>query len=308
LPRFEAFPILAWAAISAFLLACQTAAQPIPPSYRDIGPILAEHCVVCHSGNNAPNGLRLDSYDNLTNGSETGPVARAGNPADSEIIRRLRGTSLPRMPLTGPPYLDEATIQKFEAWITAGLPAGPDPTLAAAPIPRRPAAGEPVTFADVQPILLARCAKCHKDDGKMGTPPEGLRLDTLQRVLAGGERLVVLPRNPRASELWRRVQGISHPRMPFDGPPFLTDDDIRLIRDWIAQGAPDQKGVPAPIPTGASIRLRGILDTPRSVDGVPFRLAPYTRIDRAPQVGSAVELRAIVNDDGTLVAERLRRR
>ena len=45
--------------------------------------------------------------------------------------------------------------------------------------------------------------------------------------------------------------------MPFDGPPYLRDDEIRLIEQWIAQGARDAEGRSAPIPTGARVRFRG---------------------------------------------------
>jgi hypothetical protein len=42
--------------------------------------------------------------------------------------------------------------------------------------------------------------------------------------------------------------------MSFDGPPYLSDDEIRLIGDWIAAGAPDDAGSWAPVPAGAGVR------------------------------------------------------
>jgi hypothetical protein len=56
---------------------------------------------MCHSGQDAALGLRLDSLDNLNKGSRKGPVAKAGDPAGSELIRRIKGVSQPRMPMTG---------------------------------------------------------------------------------------------------------------------------------------------------------------------------------------------------------------
>ena len=46
----------------------------------------------------------------------------AGDPAGSELIKRLKGTSLPRMPMNGPPYLADKDVALFERWIREGLP------------------------------------------------------------------------------------------------------------------------------------------------------------------------------------------
>ncbi len=47
--------------------------------------------------------------------------------------------------------------------------------------------------------------------------------------------------------------------MPFDGPPYLDKDEIRLIEDWIAQGARNANGVKSPIPAGAkSVYMAGL--------------------------------------------------
>jgi len=62
-------------------------------TYADIAPILAQRCVMCHSGAAASLGLRLDSFDGVVKGSERGPVVKAGDPSGSELIRRLKGVS-----------------------------------------------------------------------------------------------------------------------------------------------------------------------------------------------------------------------
>jgi len=90
--------------------------------------------------------------------------------------------------------------------------------------------------ADVQPILTERCVKCHSG----ANPPRGLQLDNYEHVLAGGtHRPVIIPGNTEESELIKRIKGISIPRMPFDGPPYLSDEQIATIEAWIAAGAPD---------------------------------------------------------------------
>ena len=45
--------------------------------------------------------------------------------------------------------------------------------------------------------------------------------------------------------------------MPFDGPPYLSEDEMRLIERWIAQGARDAEGRRSPVPAGARVRFRG---------------------------------------------------
>lgn len=173
---------------------------------------------------------------------------------------------------------------------------------------RRPALGEPVAWADVAPIIVKRCVKCHTDQGLRGGPPEGLRLKTRDMVLAGGERMVVIPGNAGASELVRRIRGQSRPRMPLDGPPFLDDDEIRLIADWIAQGVLDDAGKSAPVPVGARVRFEGVLTGRWQVDGTQVTVTAGTRIDKSPRVGDRVEVRGTIAADGSVLVQRLRRR
>lgn len=293
------------AALALALLAGPGLAQEAP-TFADVGALFAERCVKCHSGDGAPFGLQLDSHANALAGSWNGPVAIAGD-AQSPILRRLRGEATPRMPLDGPPFLTPGEIAMVEAWVMAGMPEGA-PLAPPAPARPRPAAGAPVFWPDVEPIFLKSCIKCHSDNSKLGAPPEGLRLDSLENVLRGGDRLAVLPGNPEMSEIWRRITGLADPRMPFDGPPWLPEDDIRLIRDWIAQGAQDGDGVPAPIPEGARIRLRGILTGEDEIDGAGFTVDGGTRVDDRPRIGDEAEMRGVVQADGAVRAERLRGR
>lgn len=298
------------AALAAFALAAfpaWNAAGAAEPDFAAVAAILNARCVMCHSGEDAPLGLKLDSLQGLKAGSSNGAVAVPAAPAESELIRRLKGLSEPRMPLTGPPFLDDTEIALIESWIAAGMPEGASLPAEAAPSPR-PGPGEPVLFADVAPIFLKRCVKCHTDDGLRGPPPQGLRLKTRDLILAGGERVVVVPGKPGASELVRRIRGQSLPRMPFDGPPYLDDEQIRLITDWIAQGAPDDEGNPASIPAGAPLRLEGTLTGIWELDGTELTMTPSSRIDKNPRVGNRVEVRGTVGPGGSVIVTRLRPR
>ncbi|NMG73619.1 c-type cytochrome domain-containing protein [Aromatoleum diolicum] len=277
-------------------------------TYADLVPILAQHCIVCHSGDAAPRGLRLDSFESMLKGSTTGPVLKAGDPSASELIRRIKGISLPRMPMTGPPFLPDSQIAMFERWVVAGLRKG-DPVRAEAPaVAPRPAPGESVTYRHVAPILATRCAKCHTDKGLMGAAPEGFRLTSYEATLSTADRVRVVPGNPDASELVRRIRGQARPRMPFDGPPYLTSDEIRLIEDWIAQGARDTAGRVAAVPAGASVRLHGTLGQGSQLDGLDLAIGRRTRVDKAPAPGDYVEVRGRLDEAGKVEVERLRRR
>jgi mono/diheme cytochrome c family protein len=291
------------AALLAVCLAGGAKAQVT--AFDAVSAIFAERCVKCHSGVAAPMGLDLTTYANTVSGGWASTVVEAGN-ADSPLLRRLRGDITPRMPLNGPPFLSEAEIATVTAWVMDGLVEGAP--VAAVTLPTRPAPGEPVLWSHVEPIFQRSCIKCHSDNGKLAAPPEGLRLTTLDMVLAGGERLVVLPGNPRMSAIWRHITGTALPRMPYDGPPWLDPDDIRLIEDWIAQGAKDSDGNPAPIPVGAEVRLRGVLTGPSAIDGADFVVDGSTRVDDRPGLGDAAEMRGEVQADGTVRATRLRER
>lgn len=77
---------------------------------------------MCHSEvAGASKGLRLDDYAATLAGSERGVVLVSGNAAGSELIRRLRGESTPRMPFLSRPLPDDE-IALIESWIIAGMP------------------------------------------------------------------------------------------------------------------------------------------------------------------------------------------
>ncbi len=278
-------------------------------SYADVAPLLTERCVICHSGSSAAAGLRLDTLQGVLAGSSKGPVVNSGDAAASELIRRLKGVSQPRMPMTGPPFLSDAEIALFDQWISGGLMAGNAPAAPQPAAPRRlPAAGEPLTYAQVAPLFARHCAKCHTANGLMGAAPEGYRLTSHAETLSDAERVRVVPGRPQGSELLRRIKGHARPRMPLDGPPYLSEPDIQLIESWIAQGARDVSGVPARIPVGARVRVHGVLGTDGTLDGLKLGTLDSVRQDKLPQPGDYVRLEGRLDESGNVEAERLRRR
>ena len=72
----------------------------------EIQPIFNANCIGCHGG---PGGLTLTSYSDLMGND----VVIPGNSAESQLIRKLRGTaSGSQMPKNQYP-LDEATITLY---------------------------------------------------------------------------------------------------------------------------------------------------------------------------------------------------
>lgn len=104
-----------------------------PPSWRDVSAIFEKRCVMCHSAiAGASRGLRLDDYAALLVGSDRGAVLVPGNAASSELIRRLRGQSTPRMPFLGRALPDDQ-IALIERWVVAGMPRAAPTAKAVAP-------------------------------------------------------------------------------------------------------------------------------------------------------------------------------
>lgn len=300
--------LLLFSAAAAFIAVTWVAAARAQEiTYADLEPVLQTRCVMCHSGPGAPLGLHLDGLEGLLKGSRNGPVVKAGDPDGSELIRRLKGISQPRMPLTGPPFLSDEEVMVFERWITAGMPTAGTAAKDSEAVERIEPGTVP-TYADVAPLFASRCVKCHAEKGLMGPAPEGYRLTSYETAISAADRVRVVPGNPAASEIIRRVRGQSLPRMPFDGPPFISDAETELLTEWIKQGARNTDGTPAPVPTGARVRLQGKLTGQWQLDDLPLIMTGATRLDKSPRPGDIVEVRGILDEAGSVVAERIRPR
>jgi len=120
--------------------------------------------------------------------------------------------------------------------------AGPTPSL------------EP-TFASIQQQIFettdsagrTACITCHSSTGR--TPSGGLNLnhdvayDQIVNMASRGKptAMRIVPGDPDSSYLIAKVEGtpgIVGRRMPFNGPPYLTDGQILILKRWIAIGAP----------------------------------------------------------------------
>lgn len=82
---------------------------------KDVLPIFETYCSSCH-GNSA--GLSLETYENVTKGSNHGAVIIPGDPQRSPLIRLVSSGT---MPYGGPP-LSQEQIQVLVNWVGSGTP------------------------------------------------------------------------------------------------------------------------------------------------------------------------------------------
>ena len=207
--------------------------------------IYKDLCAQCH-GQNGEGGLGpslrnpqfqanttdQQIYDTISKGHESTAMIAWGtilNPDQIqqlvEFIRQLEpGEELPAATPTKP----AASVPSP----TRTAPSGPTPT-GEAPSTPTPAAEAPSFAADVLPIFEAKCTVCH---GTLG----GWDASSYESVMNTGVNApVVIPGDPENSLLAHKILGTQEEGtiMPPTGP--LPDDEIQVILDWIAAGAPE---------------------------------------------------------------------
>lgn len=141
-----------------------------------------------------------------------------------------------------------ALVASIAATLTAGACGGSSnsPTSPSTPPSTGGGGGSTaVTFSTLQTqIFSQRCVGCHGG----GSPSAGMNLEAgnayeslvnkASSEKAGAIRVV--PGNAEASYLVQKLRGdpgIVGLRMPRNGPPYLSDDQISLVIQWINAGA-----------------------------------------------------------------------
>jgi hypothetical protein len=118
-------PMLRAGVAWSFLFVCLAAKAQAPPDYtRDIEPLLAKRCYMCHGPQQQMSGLRLDRKDSVAR------VIQPGHSADSRLIQMVSGTEKKVMPPAGE-RLTPAQVAMLRAWVDAGAPwaAGAQPAV-----------------------------------------------------------------------------------------------------------------------------------------------------------------------------------
>jgi hypothetical protein len=153
-----------------------------------------------------------------------------------------------------------ATVTLAMAACTAGDGAGLDQN--GQPIPTNPVATS--DFQQIQDTIFTPiCTACHIG----ANAPQGLRLDAANSYamivnVASSEvpgLMRINPGNPDASYLVQKIQGTAAQgvRMPANGPPYLAQDQIDLVRRWVAAGAPSASAAPDNMTVSSSVPASG---------------------------------------------------
>jgi hypothetical protein len=92
---------------------------------------------------------------------------------------------------------------------------------------------------DVLPILAAKCFACHGPDATARQTELRLDVEAVLSSKTESGRRVILPGDPQASELIRRITSEDpDERMPpGDTGKSLSEDEVQRIRRWIEEGA-----------------------------------------------------------------------
>src|SRR3569833_1141155 len=99
------------------LLPFSLAAQKSHVDYtREVHPILATRCFVCHSGDKRSGGLSFSSYEDLQAGGRSGAAITPGDAKNSLLMLRVTGDHAPQMPLGGAPLAPQE-LATLRAWI-----------------------------------------------------------------------------------------------------------------------------------------------------------------------------------------------
>jgi hypothetical protein len=146
--------------------------------------------------------------------------------------------------------------------------------------------GGPLTadFQSIQDnVFTPICTKCHQGAGA----PEGLQLDATHSYanlvgVASAEQPSVLriaAGDPDSSYLIRKITGtpgITGVRMPADGPPYLPQSTIDVIRQWVTNGAQKPAASQSIDAAVKSVQRFAVAST--SPDDASITSAPVTQI------------------------------
>ncbi|MEZ6131741.1 MAG: c-type cytochrome domain-containing protein [Planctomycetaceae bacterium] len=227
----------------------ERAKASIPVSFeKDVAPIIKEKCLGCHGETRASANLRMDTYANMGQVGQNGPLLIPRNPNRSKIIARLTTTDAQaRMPKNGQP-LSPDEIGVIGRWIAGGAAFdGEDVT---APIgasmaektPEKPPVkvvmadgSESVSFKnDIAPWLVNVCSGCHTGNRIRG----GYNMSTFEQLLAGGDTgSTIVPGDPDSSYIVDLVLRQEPIKMPAGNQTAIKRSQALALETWIKEGA-----------------------------------------------------------------------
>ncbi|MFT5050568.1 MAG: mono/diheme cytochrome c family protein [Chlamydiales bacterium] len=223
-----------------------------------VRPLLSTNCVECHDQETDKGGLIVSTREALLKGGYSGPAIVPGAPDDSLLLQAMRHDDPDLQMPWGEPKLSAREIEGIAKWIKDGAywpEDAPEIVFDSGAELQGLSPSAELFVHDVRPVLEQTCFACHADDER-----SGLRLDSRERMLAGGKRgPAILPGNPEQSLLiaaLRHEQDDLH--MP-QGQPKLDESKIEAFAEWIRTGAEWAEGS-GPI----NLASRGVSDEERA--------------------------------------------
>jgi hypothetical protein len=193
-----------------------------------VAPILERHCVVCHGAEKQKAGLRLDSFENLVRGAESGEIVKPGDVKGSEVFRRI---TLPAadedvMPSDGKPLLSADEIKIIELWIASGASATkPLADYPTAPVPKPAKIPHAPLAPDWQP-QAKQIAALEKELGVRLVPRSQIATDGL--IL----RTASAPRRCDDAAISRLAPVASFIVDAELARTKITDDGLKVLAGW----------------------------------------------------------------------------
>ena len=119
---------------------------------REVKPILARHCLVCHAGSVTEGGLDLSKRETLLEGGKRGPALVPGKSAESLLIQMAGKTKRPFMPPKKEPPLAPSELAMLKLWIDQGAKWGSGtPEIPRVRLTAPPASVHPIRAVVVSP-------------------------------------------------------------------------------------------------------------------------------------------------------------
>ena len=233
---------------TALKTALAKAKNLIPVSFEaEVAPIIKDKCLGCHGEQRASANLRLHTFANMRNGSQSGPLLVPRSPQRSLIMARLLVEGADRMPKGGAKLSDDE-IGIIGRWIAGG--AAFDGTEMTAMIgdslaekkPEKPPVkvvmadgSETVSFKDdVAPWMVNVCLGCHSGNNPRG----GYNITTFEQLLAGGDTgNTIVPGDPDGSYIVDLVLRQDPIKMPAGNQTQIKRSQAMALEKWIKEGA-----------------------------------------------------------------------
>ena len=137
IPQLAAMCVVALTGFLNAAVSVQIAPEQLEFFENKIRPILANHCLECHSGEKGKikGGLNMDSKEDVLKGGDTGPALEAGNVKGSLIIKAVTWEDDLQMPPKK--KLSDEQIADLKKWISIGAPDPREPSKTAAKIDKK---------------------------------------------------------------------------------------------------------------------------------------------------------------------------